>query len=140
MPYATVQDMVDRWGQTEMIRLTTPDGTEMTTLDAAAIERAIAEASAVVDSYLRRRYAAPLAAAPYEIRRAVCVIARYDLSHGENREPGEQVRLQKKEVLDWLGEIAAGRVLLDLEEVQSGEDSYAQVSTRVPAYGSGPRC
>lgn len=138
MAYASVQDMVDRFGQTEMIRLTTPDGAEMVSLDADAIARALEEASAQIDTYLRKRYLVPLSAAPYEIRRAACHMARYDLSMGENREPGEQVRLARKEVMDWLQQIASGAVLLDLDEVQSGDDSYAQVSTRCPVFGGDP--
>lgn len=138
MAYASVQDMVDRFGQTEMIRLTTPDGQEMVSYDGDAITRALEEASAQIDTYLRKRYAVPLAAAPYEIRRAACAMARYDLSHGEGREPGEQVRLARKEVMDWLGRIADGELLLDLDEVKSGEDSYAQASTRCGVFGGDP--
>lgn len=130
MAYAGIDDMVERFGQTELIRLTTPDGQEMVAVNAGTIARALEEASALVDTYLRRRYLVPLGVAPREIVRATCAIARYDLSFGESREPGEQVRLAKKEAVDWLAQIAAGTVLLDLEEVQSGDDSYAQVSVR----------
>ena len=135
MAYATVANMIERFGEVELIRLTTPDGQEMASFNADTITRALDEASGVVDTYLRKRYQVPLAVVPPEVRRAVCAIARYDLSLGESREPGEQVRLAKKESTDWLALVAKGDALLDLDEVRSGEDSYAQAATREPVFG-----
>ncbi len=128
--YASVQDLIDRYGETELVRLTTPDGADMDGIDTDRVEGALREACALVDTYLRKRYNVPLDIAPPEIRRATCVLTRYDLMHGDQREPTEQARLARKEVVDWLSDIAAGKVQLDLEEVAPGEDSYSQASTR----------
>jgi phage gp36-like protein len=92
----------------------------------------------LIDTYLRKRYQVPLAVAPAEISRAACMLARYDLSHGENKEPSEQTRLARKEVIDWLGQITRGEVLLDLAEVEPGDDSYAQMQDRPQMFGGWP--
>ena len=136
MAYATVSDMVSRFGEVELIRLTTPEGQDATAIDVVAVDRALTEASATIDTYLRQRYQVPMDLAPPEIARATCMLARYDLSLGENREPSEQTRLARKEAIDWLTLIAGGKVLLDLAEIAAGDNSYAQMSDRPAAFGS----
>lgn len=113
MSYATVQDMTDRFGETEMIRLSQPEDRTAETVIAAKVELAIADNSALIDDYLRGRYAVPVAAPPESVVRAACVLARYDLAKGERTEPTEQMRLDRKEVLTWLQGIAAGDVNID---------------------------
>ncbi len=128
--YATLQDMIDRFGQTEMIRLTTPDGQPMETVQEPIVDNALVYAASLIDSYLRKRYAVPLDLVPAEINRACMMIARYELSIGEQKTVSEETRLARKDCISWLDDVAAGKVLLDLQEVPSGDDSYAQASTR----------
>ena len=64
MAYATAADMIARFGTAELIRMTTPEGAAMEAIDTAAVDRALVEASDVIDSYLRTRYAVPLATVP----------------------------------------------------------------------------
>lgn len=128
--YASIRDMVTRWGEAEMIRVSTPDGAEMVAVHAEPIERAIGENSALIDTYLRKRYRVPLDVAPHEVRRACCILTYYDLCTGGQKQPSEQAGKDRAEVVTWLGRIARGEVLLDLEEVAVGENSYAQEKTR----------
>ncbi len=130
MPYATAADMVERFGATELIRMTTPEGQDMTAIDTVAVERAIAEAADLADSYLRTRYEVPLATVPLALRGVVCRLARYSLAHGENREPTEQMRLARKEDIDWLTAISAGRVVLDGAAPASLTQSGARTADR----------
>ncbi len=92
MAYATIADMIDRFGESEMIRLSTPDGADLVAVVPDPIDRALDEASALIDTYLRRRYRMPLTVAPPEVRRACCILARYDLSTGGQRNPSDQVQ------------------------------------------------
>ena len=128
--YCSVADMVARFGETEMIRLTTPDGQTMVMVQAQPISDAISYACGLIDTYLRKRYEVPLSVAPVEVTRAAMMIARYELSTGEQKTPSEQTRTERNDSVAWLQDVAAGKVLLDLQEVSSGDDSYAQVSTR----------
>lgn len=136
MPYATVEDMVARFGEAEMTRLTAAEGELDAGVVTAKVETALAEATGLIDSYLRRRYAVPLAApVPAEIVRACCVLARYDLAHGEQREPSEQMRLARKEVVEWLAALADGKAVLDGAVPAAGASGAgAMASDREPAF------
>jgi phage gp36-like protein len=128
MAYATSDDMVARFGTTEMIRLSTPFGQDMVAVVEDPIDTALDDASSVIDSYLRRRYAVPLVAAPPEIRRACQLLARYDLYQGEQKSPTEQVTRDRDETLVWLRAVSRGEVVLDLREMLSADESTAMTS------------
>ena len=132
--YATAQDMEARFGLNEMIRLTTPDGqamgTALSATQTAAIEDAIAAAGELIDSYLRRRYRVPLDVTPQIIKRAVMTLARFDLAHGDQRAPSDQMVKEHDLVAAWLKDVRNGVVFLDLAEVVPGDVSHAQVSDR----------
>ncbi|MGH3265735.1 MAG: gp436 family protein, partial [Trebonia sp.] len=135
MAYAGIADMVERYGQVEMIRLTTPAEQDMDTVQPEPVLRALEEASALIDGYLRRRYQVPLELVPAEVRRACCILARFDLATGDNREASERAVQDRKDTMAWLTQISRGDVLLPLAEVKPGDESYAQVQTRRGAYG-----
>lgn len=113
MPYATVQDMVSRYGETEMLRLSSVDGVLPETVNAAPVQQAISDADAIIDSFLRKRHAVPLAPVPQVIIRASCVLARYELMTGGDREPAAQVKEDRRETIAWLGKVADGTVTLE---------------------------
>ncbi len=132
--YSSVTDMISRFGQTEMIRLTTPPDQEMETVHADLLTRALVEASALIDSYLRARYTVPVVDVLPEITRAAAMLARYDLSLGEAREPSEQTRLARKEIIEWLERLHDGKAVLDIITAPPGDDSFAFAITRDPIY------
>lgn len=113
MPYATVQDMIGRFGRIEMLRLSSVDGVLPDEVAPAPVEQAIADADAIIDSYLRKRYRVPLAPVRQVITRASCVLARYELSVGGDREPSEQVKNDRKDTVAWLTQLANGTVTLE---------------------------
>lgn len=135
MAYATVRDMIERFGQTEMVRLTTPADQDMDGIVMPTAEAKLDDASAQIDSYVGKRYRVPMDIPPQVIVRACCILARYDLATGEQREPTEQMGVQRKETIAWLRDIADGKVVLELDEVAPSDESYAQVSMRDPVYG-----
>lgn len=137
MAYAVVRDMIDRFGQTEMVRLTTPADQDLDGVVMPVAEAKLDDASALIDSYVGKRYRVPMDVAPQVIVRAACILARYDLATGEQREPTEQMRLQRQETIAWLRDIANGNVVLELDEVAPSDESYAQAQTRRPIYGGG---
>ncbi len=57
MDYATPQDLIDRFGERELIELTDPD---LVAVQSDKVTRAIADAQAFADSYLGRVYRLPL--------------------------------------------------------------------------------
>lgn len=136
MAYATVDDMVLRFGAAEMARATTPENMPVSAVNAAPIETALDDASAQIDSYLRKRYAVPLQAVPPEINRACCMLARADLGMGGERNISEQTQKAKDEAVAWLARIARGEVVLGMEEVSPGEESFATGRHRHAVYGA----
>lgn len=79
MTYATQQDLIDAFGESELIAQTDIDPVQTSAIVAARVTRAIAAAEGEVEGYLAARYQVPLATTPANVRQAVCDIARYRL-------------------------------------------------------------
>jgi phage gp36-like protein len=130
MSYATIDDMVTRYGAAEMIRASTPDGAPAVSIVNAPIQAALDDATSLIDGYLRNRYKVPLDIAPQEVNAACCILARYTLATGGERNPSAQVKTDRVEKLSWLKLVAQGAVVLGVEEIAPGGESYAQQQTR----------
>ena len=137
MAYAAVSDMVTRFGQAEMIRLSTPQNQPMDAVITAPVLLALGDASDIIDTYVSKRYQTPMTMVPPSIARACCILARYDLCTGDGRSPSEEVTKARDAVISWLKEIASGKALLPLDEVPAGDNSFAQMSDRGAVYGPG---
>lgn len=131
--YATVQDMIDRFGQAEMVRLTTPVDQPMDGVVMEAAQAKLADASAMVDSYVGRRYQVPMDVPPQIIVAHCCDIARYRLAQGGNTSPTEDMRRAYEDAMAFLRDVSLGKAVLELDEVAPSQESYAQVSTREDA-------
>ncbi len=127
--YATVQDMIDRFGATHLIRLSRPEDRTAETVDEEKVNTALRDASSLIDGYIRGRYLVPIAAPPSEIVRAACILARYDLAQGENMDPSDEMEKARKDVIVWLENIAKELINLDVPAALPAG----------PAVGSGPR-
>src|SRR3546814_7856245 len=88
MLYASVQDLINRFTEAELIQVTDETGTGV--VDQARVDQALAAASATIDSYLRPRYRLPLASVPVRLIDLACDIARFLLQHGGDRIPTDQ--------------------------------------------------
>jgi phage gp36-like protein len=128
--YASVTDMIARFGETHLIRLSRPEDRTAETVDAAKVETALKDASALIDGYIRGRYFVPVTLPPDEIIRAACVLARYDLAQGEHMDPSEEMAKARKDVISWLENISRELVNLDVPAARP---------TGTNAVGSGPR-
>ena len=135
--YAAVANMIERFGELEMIRLSMPDDRTAETVNAAKIEVALADGGALIDDYLRKRYRVPVATPPASLVRANCILARYDLAQGERTNPSEEMRLARKEVIGWLEKLASGEVEIDAPasgDGIGGSASGARTSDRCGAF------
>lgn len=112
--YATLSDMVARFGAQQLVRLSRQEDREATTPDPVKVETSLKDATAIIDSYLRGIYATPIAVPPAEIVRAACVLARYDLAQGENVDPSDEMAKSRKEVIDWLTAISKETLTLEI--------------------------
>ena len=81
MPYATLQDLIDRFGAEELIGLTDRSGAGVP--DAVVIGRALDDAGQIIDSYLGSRYTVPLNPVDPVVSLWACDIARFLLYKSE---------------------------------------------------------
>lgn len=113
MIYARIADMVDRYGERELMQLT--DREDAGEINPQVLNRAINDATAFVDGYLGRVYKLPLRGCakpltvpggtpeyvvPPVLTRMVCDLARYYLFTDVLDEKHEAVRRQQQAVRD----------------------------------------
>lgn len=113
MPYATVADMIDRFGQQVLIQLT--DFESLGVVDQDTLDAAIADSDSVIDGYVGQRYALPLPGTPALLTGISCDLAFYRLHrHGAP----EEARRARDEALKLLERIASGDLLLEIAGVE----------------------
>lgn len=113
MPYATAQQFVDTYTNDEAVQLSEIDNPSAGAVNDAEIETAIADAQREIDGYLAIRYTLPLLSTPQIIRVIALRIARKNL---DLYDPREIVLKDYEVALDWLKQIAAGKLALVLED------------------------
>ncbi|MFM5272802.1 gp436 family protein [Aeromonas veronii] len=100
--YASVNDMVSRFGEAELLRLAmTPTGE----LDEVALRLALQDAGALIDGYLAGRYPLPLAHIPSALVPICADIARHRL-YGE--QAPEQIAKRNEAALAFLKSVGKG--------------------------------
>lgn len=124
MNYATVQDLIGRFGETELIQLTDPD---LQDVQQGKVETALADAQAYVDSFVGRVYSLPLTGcvkpapvvgnpqatelvAPPQLTRIAADVARYYLH--KDFAPENEVYLRYKAAERELQAIADGKAVV----------------------------
>ncbi len=113
MTYATQQDLVDRFGELEIIQLTDRDTIPPASIDATVTARALTDASALINGYLQGVYALPLALTPPALVKAASDIARFYL-WGDRAEPKGAIRMAHDDALRWLQSVSKGVVKLEV--------------------------
>lgn len=115
MTYATLSDLVTRYGADELAQRT--DRIAGRTIDQAVIDRALADADAEIDSSIGRRYALPVASVPPLLVRVACTIARY---HLHDEAATKRIRDDYDDALKILAEIRDGRRTLPIAAADGG--------------------
>ena len=132
MAYCTLQDLKDRYSERLLLDLSDRGQTPSGTIDAALIGRAIADADAEIDGYLRGRYALPLAALPPVLTDLSLRIAIYK---AHTHTVSDKIRRDYEDAMKSLKLIADGSVRLDIagvEPVSSGSSDVRMTETSRP--------
>jgi len=132
MKYATVQDLIDNFGEAELILLTDRSVPPSGSYDAAIAEKRLNDAEAEVDAYLSTRYALPLETIPNILNRLVCDIARYYLFGAALT---DEVSKRYNDAIAFLKNVSTGKASLGINE-NSGD---APVAENLPDYFSSGR-
>lgn len=109
MPYTTLAELIERFGETTLKQLADRDGDDA--IDTDVIDRAISDAGAMIDGYLTVRYELPLASVPPLLSPLAADIVFYYLHpHGAP----EEVRSRYRHAVQVLEGLAKGTVRLDV--------------------------
>lgn len=105
MTYATQQDMVDRFGESDLVRLTDRADPPLDAVDATVLLRAQEDAKAVIDSYVAARYTLPLSPVPLVLKRCECDLAYVQLLGAR---VGDEWAKRQSYWLGWLKDVSKG--------------------------------
>jgi phage gp36-like protein len=121
MSYATLQDLIDRFGEQRLIELTDPDAQFIVD---DKIDRALADAEGDIDTHLELRYALPLPTVPTALTRIACDLARYYL-YGDAAP--ELVVKRYDAAMRFLRSLADGTVQLGVPDGTAPAADFAEV-------------
>lgn len=116
MTYVTKQQLIDRFGERELIQLTDRANRPATTVDETVVAEAIRDAEAVVDGYVGKVYQLPMTSAPAVLTKISADIARYYL-HGKAADKDGPVHRAYSEAIAWLKDVSRGLVQIDADGV-----------------------
>ena len=112
MTYATKQNLIDRFGQAELVQLTDRAIPPIGAIVDAVVDGALADADAEIDGYLVGQYLLPLASVPKNLVALACDIARYKLFDDRAT---EQVRQRYDDAVKYLRSVGKGELSLGLD-------------------------
>lgn len=107
MPYATQQDMLERFGADELRQLTDINEPRLDGVDAAVLGKALADAAALIDGYLVGRYPLPLQEPPAVLTVHCAGVARYLLMRYT---PDERAKADFEAAMTYLNAVATGKI------------------------------
>lgn len=113
MPYCTLQDLIDTYGEQGIVQLSDRVNMPATTIDETVVETAIRDADAEINMYLAGRHPLPLVNVPVILVRIACDLTWYNLhTQVDETHPAALAYKRRKQQLDG---IAAGRLSLGLD-------------------------
>jgi phage gp36-like protein len=129
MPYATQQQLIDRFGAATLVSLTDRAAVSTGTIDTAVVNAALTSTDAVIDGYLSSRYALPLVTIPALVQDVALAVAIYKL-HAYAPDP--KIDADYKDAMRTLRDIASGAVRLTVAGNTPAETgtSGAQITDR----------
>lgn len=130
--YCTKQDLIDRFGENELVQLTDHDNLGFINDD--VLNQAIADASAEMDGYLASRYSLPLATVPQTLKPLCCNIARYKLY---DEQASEQVTKNNDAAIKFLFSVSKGEISLGVDSLGAKAQStdFAEVQSAGSVFG-----
>src|SRR5687767_12733695 len=120
MAYATQQNMIDRFGEKELVELTDRAVPPAGVINSAVLTKALNDADAAINGYLTVKYALPITPVPAMFERFGCDIARYYLY--EDRVT-EQVRRRYEDAIKYLEGVSSGKVNIGVDAANQAPGS-----------------
>ena len=129
MAYVTLAQLTDRFGEPALVALTDRGAFAAGVIDAAVINRAIADGDATIDGYLARRYALPLTVSQPLLADVAGALVFWKL---HTHQPDPKVETDFKAAMAALRDISAGTIALTAAglEAQNVAGSGARITDR----------
>lgn len=127
--YCTLQELTERYSHRMLVEISDRGEEATGEVDAALIGRAIADASALIDGYLKPRYRLPLPAVPSLVRDLALRISIYK-AHAHVA--AEKIETDYKDAIRTLADISKGIVQLDIDGAEPAPSGSAEVRTNDP--------
>ncbi|EMM2166478.1 TPA: DUF1320 domain-containing protein [Klebsiella pneumoniae] len=113
MGYCTLDDLINDFGEQEIIRITDRSRPATGQIDPAVVEKAVGDADAEINMYLEGRGLLPLPSVPDTLRRIASDITRYYLY--QNPRDDSPVVTRYNQRIRQLEKVASGRLSLGLD-------------------------
>lgn len=126
MSYTSQADLVERFGESFLINLTDRAEPATGAIDADVVTRALEDADAAIDGYLKGRYKLPLTTTPPLLRDLAQAIAIYKL---HTNTASDKISKDYDAAMRTLLQIARGDVRLDVEGVEPAASGASGVQT-----------
>lgn len=130
MAYATRQDIIDRYGEDELI--VAADHDEDGVADATVVMQGLSDASDEIDAYVGGRYTLPLAVVPSVLMRLCVDMALYLMSKPPSIT--DEKRRRYEDAIKLLTLISTGKVTLGANDPESSGNvggTYFQANRRL---------
>ena len=111
MSYATIQDVIARYGDDLLLILTDRDGDGAADMD--VVDQALQDAAAEIDTYLAAKYQLPVTTTVPALVRVSVDIVVYRLAADRSTGTDEQ-RKRYEDAVSWLTKVSRGDVSLGL--------------------------
>ena len=115
MPYATLQELNDRYGTTLLVSLTDRGEVATGMIDSAVVAKALTDASEVIDGFLSVKYVTPLATVPGLVNDLCKSIAIYKL---HITMPEDKIARDYQDAMKSLRDISDGRLRIPAAGVE----------------------
>ncbi|WP_323780146.1 DUF1320 domain-containing protein [Thalassovita sp.] len=119
MSYTSLTDLTDRYGERLLIDLTDRAEVASGVIDADVVDRALADADALIDGYLAARYVLPLAQTPDLVASLAQVITVWNL---HVYEPNPKIEADYKAAIRSLEAISKGAIRLSVAGIEPAGD------------------
>lgn len=125
MSYASLDELTARYGESFLVDLT-DRGAPPGAIDESAVDRALADADALIDGYLKGRYALPLSVTPPLIIDLALKIAIYNLHRSA---VADKIAADYAAALKTLAGIGSGLIRLDVAGAEPASSGATGVKT-----------
>jgi phage gp36-like protein len=129
MAYCSLDQLVARYSERMLLDVSDRAGVPAEAIDVGLVDRAIADADALIDGHLKARYALPLAEVP---RLVTDLSLRISIYYAHAHVAAEKIRADYEAALKTLRDIASGLIRLDVEGSEPAAGGDGEVRFNMP--------